>query len=79
MSDPQLLLGEVPAVAYARRSGVDLDLAGVRASLAGHLDPRKLPLVVVAVDAIPRTANGKIQRAVLRRTLEIETPPDTAP
>jgi long-chain acyl-CoA synthetase len=79
VSDPQLLLGEVPAVAYARRSGVDLDLAGVRASLAGHLDPRKLPLVVVAVDAIPRTANGKIQRAVLRRTLEIETPPDTAP
>ena len=76
--DPQMLLGEVPVVVYSRRPGSELDLARVRASLAGHLDPRKLPLRVVAVDAIPKTQNGKIQRAVLRRALEttdIETPP----
>jgi len=76
--DPQMLLGEVPAVVYIGRPGAELDLVRVRASLAGQLDPRKLPQQVVAVDAIPKTPNGKIQRAVLRRTLEttgIETPP----
>jgi long-chain acyl-CoA synthetase len=76
--DPQMLLGEVPVVVYSRRPGSELDLARARASLAGHLDPRKLPLRVVAVDAIPKTQNGKIQRAVLRRALEttdVGTPP----
>lgn len=50
----QLLAAVAPA---------DCDLAGARAALLDRFDPSCLPRRVVAVDAIPREENGKLQRA----------------
>jgi hypothetical protein len=50
----QLLAAVAPA---------DCDLAGARSALLERFDPSSLPRRVVAVEAIPREENGKLQRA----------------
>ena len=57
--------GEVP-VAYIV-SGAPLDEAQLRAALAAQLASFKAPRAFVRVDALPRTALGKVQKQLLPR------------
>jgi long-chain acyl-CoA synthetase len=65
--DPDGLAGEVPVVAYV--ASADLSLADVLAALSQKVERSKLPSALVRVDSIPRTANGKPMRRVLREQL----------
>lgn len=57
------LLGEVPVVEVELRNGEgDLSAAELAAFLQGNLPPHMIPVEVLCVGAIPRTATGKIQR-----------------
>jgi fatty-acyl-CoA synthase len=57
--------GEAVVAALVLRPGCALDGAGVAAFLAGKLARYKLPRRVVYVDALPRTALGKVQKPLL--------------
>ena len=48
------------------RDGASIDTAAVRAHLDGRLARYKHPKNVVIVDALPRTASGKVRKADLR-------------
>jgi len=48
------------------RPGAELTLDGLRAAARAQLGPYKLPRRLVLVDALPRTASGKVRRRVLR-------------
>ncbi len=56
----------------------DLDVAFVRAEIAKELDPVLVPRRIVALDALPREASGKLRReellAVLSPKQSVETP-----
>lgn len=58
--------GEVPWAVVTLRDGASVDTAGVRAHLDGKVARYKLPKNVVVVDALPRTASGKVRKADLR-------------
>jgi o-succinylbenzoate---CoA ligase len=64
--------GEVPVAAVVFRPGAGPDglLEWARGRLAGF----KVPAEVVAVQALPRTAAEKVDRAALRRTLAAQGP-----
>jgi len=49
--------------------GERLDEAALRAHAAAHLASYKQPHEYRIVESLPRTANGKVQRAVLRKRL----------
>jgi fatty-acyl-CoA synthase len=54
-------------VAFVRlRSGIPLDVAELRAFLAEHLAPHKVPREIRVVAEFPMTASGKIQKHRLR-------------
>ncbi|WZH36578.1 MAG: amino acid adenylation domain-containing protein [Microbacterium enclense] len=55
----------VLAVTVARRTGAALDDAAIRAAFAERLPAYMVPEVVVLVDHLPLTVNGKIDRAAL--------------
>jgi fatty-acyl-CoA synthase len=57
--------GEVPVLAVVLRSGAVLDEAALQALFDARLARFKHPRRVVVVDALPRTALGKVQRAQL--------------
>jgi long-chain acyl-CoA synthetase len=65
--DPEGLAGEVPVMAYVAAS--ELSLGDVLAALAQKVERSKLPSAIARVDSIPRTANGKPMRRVLREQL----------
>jgi len=65
--DPEGLAGEVPVMAYV--AAADLSLSDVLAALAQKVERSKLPSAIARVDSIPRTANGKPMRRVLREQL----------
>ena len=65
--DPEGLAGEVPVMAYV--AAADLSLGDVLAALAQKVERSKLPSAIARVDSIPRTANGKPMRRVLREQL----------
>ena len=65
LQDPQW--GEAVAVAVVLRAGASLSAGELREHLAGRLARFKLPGRVVFVDALPRTALGKLQRGELQR------------
>jgi acyl-CoA synthetase (AMP-forming)/AMP-acid ligase II len=65
--DPEGLAGEVPVMAYA--SATELSLGDVLSALAQKVERSKLPTAIARVDSIPRTANGKPMRRVLREQL----------
>ncbi len=59
--------GEVPKAIVTLREGGELTEAEVRAHLDGRLARYKIPKSVVFVEEMPRTASGKIRKAVLRK------------
>ena len=65
---PDEALGEV-VVAFAVPRGEDLDADAVKAFVGEHLAGFKVPAEVHAIDAIPRTGSGKVQRHKLAKRL----------
>jgi long-chain acyl-CoA synthetase len=63
--EPDELRGEAIHALIVARAGVVLAERDVRASLATRLDRHKIPRRVSIVSDLPRTANGKIDRALL--------------
>ncbi len=61
--------GEVPVLAVVAQPGTTVDAQALLAGLAGRLARFKLPRRVVIVDALPRTALGKVQRRALAQAL----------
>jgi long-chain acyl-CoA synthetase len=59
-------LGAVPAAVVERRAGHEVDEASVLAEATPHLARYELPVKVVVVDAMPRTASGKADLAAVR-------------
>ena len=57
--------GEVPILAVVPQRGVELDAAALLAQLATRLARFKLPRQVRVVEALPKTALGKVQRKAL--------------
>ncbi|MFG2012756.1 amino acid adenylation domain-containing protein [Micromonospora sp. NPDC048868] len=58
--------GAAALVAYCRRAdGHALDVDAVRRAVRTRLPEYMVPTTIVAVDALPRTANGKVDRAAL--------------
>ncbi|MBP2475979.1 acyl-CoA synthetase (AMP-forming)/AMP-acid ligase II [Crossiella equi] len=57
---------EVPKAFVVRQAGADVDEAGVMAFVAGHVAPHKKVRVVEFLEAIPKSASGKILRKDLR-------------
>ncbi|MGY0065004.1 acyl-CoA synthetase [Streptomyces sp. LZ34] len=58
--------GEVPRAVVVAREGAALDLDEVLAFLTGRLAKYKIPKSVVIVEALPRTASGKLLKARVR-------------
>ncbi|MFD7326427.1 o-succinylbenzoate--CoA ligase [Streptomyces sp. NPDC059875] len=65
---PDSTWGEVPRAVVVPREGARPDPDEVLASLAGRLAKYKIPKSVVFVDALPRTASGKLLKSHLRKT-----------
>jgi fatty-acyl-CoA synthase len=59
--------GEVVAAAVVMRPGASVDEAALRAHLASRIARYKLPRRWLFLDALPKTALGKVQRGVLAR------------
>ena len=55
----------VVAAYVVARAGGEIDATAIKAFAAAHLAAYKCPREVVIVDALPRTANGKVQRSRL--------------
>lgn len=64
------VLGETVCACVVPATGEQLTLEGVRAALRSELAPYKLPEELCLVEALPRTALGKVERTVLRATVE---------
>jgi long-chain acyl-CoA synthetase len=70
VGSPDNVLGE-RVKAFIRSSDDTLDAAAVRAFCAERLADYKVPELIVLVDApLPRNANGKLQKAILRQRSE---------
>ncbi len=68
---PDARWGEVGHLAIAVFESGDFDVERVRAFLADRLARYKLPKYVSIIEALPRTATGKIQKAVLSARLTV--------
>ncbi len=60
-------MGEGVVAVVARRKGAELSEEGVLGALSGQLARFKQPRRVIVVDALPRNAMGKVQKAALRQ------------
>ena len=69
--DPEGLLGEIPVLAIEGEPHVSI--SDVREFLKGRVPDYTIPKRLFGLDAFPRTANGKIQRQLIRREA-METP-----
>ena len=58
--------GEVPWAVVTLRPGASIELEDVWAHLTGRLARYKHPKHLIVVDALPRTATGKVRKAELR-------------
>ena len=65
--------GEVPVLAVVARPGARIDVEAMRDRFDGALARFKHPRRIVVLDALPRTALGKVQRPVLARLLAQDT------
>jgi len=63
--------GEVPVLALVPREGSAVDLVALQALFDGRLARFKHPRRVVVLQALPRTALGKVQRAPLQALLAV--------
>ena len=61
--------GEVPMAFVVRSAGSTISADDIRAALSGRLAKYKVPPVISFVDAIPKSAAGKILRRVLKAGL----------
>ncbi len=66
---PHDKLGEDVAMAVVLREGKSADAKALRAYLAQHLAPFKVPATIVLLDEIPKGATGKLQRIGLAKKL----------
>lgn len=66
---PDAQWGEVGHLAIVPQAGVSIDPATLHAHLASRLARYKLPKHLTTHDALPRTATGKLQKALLREML----------
>ena len=66
--------GEVVVAAVVRRQGSGLDEASVRRLLAGRVASFKIPQRVAFFDSLPKTALGKVQKALLRLQMDAQGP-----
>ncbi len=66
--------GEVPVACVVRKPGVLLDEAQVLKCFEGKLARFKHPRRVVFLDALPKTAMGKVEKAKLQAGLKVITP-----
>lgn len=58
--------GCVPKLNIVEEKGANVDAAELKKYLAGYLEAFKIPKMVAKVEEIPKTANGKINRKVLK-------------
>ena len=61
--------GEVPVMALVARPGMQVDVEQLRSQLAARLARYKQPRRIVVLDTLPKTALGKVQRALLAESL----------
>lgn len=66
--------GETGLAAVVLQPGRVAQSDGLRSALRRRLAPYKLPSAIVFVASIPRNAAGKVDRAALRRLLELDPP-----
>ena len=59
-------LGAVPVAAVQRRPGRTLDERSLLLSASRHLAPYEVPVAILVVDELPRTASGKADLAAVR-------------
>lgn len=64
--DPDAILGEVVKAFVVPRDGASVDFAALTAYAAKHLEGYKVPALFETIDAIPKTASGKVQRLALK-------------
>lgn len=65
---PDARWGEVPLLALVARAGQPVDVERLRRALESRLARYKQPRRIVVLDALPKTALGKVQRAVLAQS-----------
>ena len=66
---PDAILGQIPVLAVVMQSGHPFSAERIYTALYEALEQHLLPRVIVETENIPRTANGKPQRAMLRKRL----------
>lgn len=67
---PDAQWGEVAVLAVVARTGAVVDVARLQAALAAQLGRFKRPRRIVVLDALPRTALGKVRKADLALDLQ---------
>lgn len=60
------LKGSVPKLFVQVKKGCTFDSVAIRSALAAKLEPYKVPAVIVEIDLIPRSYNGKLLRKELK-------------
>jgi malonyl-CoA/methylmalonyl-CoA synthetase len=65
---PDADFGEAVVAVVVPKPGVSLDPVALRGAAREHLAGFKVPKQVHVVEALPRNAMGKVEKAVLRRT-----------
>lgn len=71
--------GQIVAAHVVLREGAREDAEALRVFLKSELAPYKCPREIVFLDALPRTATGKLQRFLLRTGPIADTPSPAAP
>ncbi len=67
---PDARWGEVPVLAVVARPGQAVDEARLRATLEARLARFKQPRRIVVLDALPKTALGKVRKSALAQSLQ---------